>query len=53
MGGGRGCHCGCPFRRSPTGGLWWHYLLCGGGTYYKPCYEGDEVAYFVVDTPNP
>ena len=24
-----------------------------GGTYYKQCYQGDEVAYCVVENPNP
>lgn len=24
-----------------------------GNTYYKPCYQGDEAAYCVVDNPNP
>jgi hypothetical protein len=24
-----------------------------GNTYYKPCYQGDEAAYCVVENPNP
>ncbi len=24
-----------------------------GNTYYKPCYQGDEVAYCVVENPKP